>query len=1245
MFNYFLKSFNKCKSRVDVTHLSKQFLKNIFLFNTHEIALCLNKFSKIQFEDKIFWNNVCHILTTKNSTLLQNFKRREVGQRVDQQVGGEVSAEVSAEDSAQVEHIDQFSSSDIQHEDQTGGGRKEHHYEEEQYYENHAERVKDRGISRMEFNKEWTAKEEVKKSTDKMVDYFTMEELCLVLNALAKVNVKNEEILNLASNKIISEIDLNKHIINAIKSIDYFTSNGDKKKAANEGEPTNEKKNMHNLLQTISRKYEHVNKNLTEKDVSVLIEIMLSQENMMDKKKEGTTCPLTRGEHVVSTHNYSTDEYNKICTTGMGKRKNNDIICEDMKNLKKKVISSLKKMNYISEQSIALILNAYSRSLIKNKALLDILKVIIILKIKKENYKCSDIFISSVSHSYSSFYYKDKLLFNILAEYTYNNIDSISIKALVIIMNSFVNIGIVNIPLFNASLNKFAKIETINSLSNQCTSNIITILTKSYKYLDKAKIHFIIKTIIKRIKKEYSNYSVIYQQKYKQINIYGNKDRGNDKIRIPPSFSIKGKEQQTGDENYASEYYDEKYTRACYKDEKYSHSYYNEQNYKEKGERVSGGQNKKRLFERTPNKYNSKCLQNGRTNFLAGFLIKHLTNILNNLSKLNYADSNLFEIFSDLILKNQKNMNKLDFLNIISSYARFLYINKDMYELIKVNSIKYITSKDLKYVEFINLFTSVGTFYIIEKSQNKCLNKLENTGFKDIIHLMINRLKEGIHSPGITTTMDAKASEGVGASAKSYPHVCTEQRMDICTEHDGRVDLFISSKSGSPFLSTNYHTFDEQKGNLSKSSLRNDYFKHALYKNCNSYNYSTIKYKNILDNLSLNHVCSIMSTLGKLHMHDKIIYEQCIKNIKKKIFKMNAKCLAIYLLYVSKFNLTPDSYITAVISRCFKVLHVMQQKNEKNNIYDKLKNLYIQLQTNDIVNPVYIVRCLIKSDLNYRNNIYIIYHYMKIIYSIIRMDSLSTNKEKPFTSPPSNIVKIDESDLEENNMVRDRKLNVQSCCVLINSIAFLNTHLHFNHDKYFKLISFLLFYSFKYIFERLELQDPINDLLYNITQVQQINKIKNEIKKKNDSASIRQIYMTILILFHLNSLSFPYSKKKKLKESNISIYSINLLKFFFFFLKYNPFTHFEKYTSIYNSMNNNKRLTIYKEEEYTPFVHNKNVRLTNGKMPHISNIETVVFYAIVNILKKKNQYNSNSLSSTVKVYMYTIDILIMRKGW
>ncbi|ETW19850.1 hypothetical protein PFFVO_01325 [Plasmodium falciparum Vietnam Oak-Knoll (FVO)] len=56
---------------------------------------------------------------------------------------------------------------------------------------------------------------------------------------------------------------------------------------------------------------------------------------------------------------------------------------------------------------------------------------------------------------------------------------------------------------------------------------------------------------------------------------------------------------------------------------------------------------------------------------------------------------------------------------------------------------------------------------------------------------------------------------------------------------------------------------------------------------CYCYNYDNIRNKNILDNLNINHLAYILSTLCKLNIHDDYIYNKCVINIRKKIFKIN----------------------------------------------------------------------------------------------------------------------------------------------------------------------------------------------------------------------------------------------------------------------------------------------------------------------------------------------------------------------
>ncbi|SCM19081.1 conserved Plasmodium protein, unknown function [Plasmodium chabaudi adami] len=1008
MFNYFLKGFNNCKNKVDVDHLSRKFLKHIYNFNAYEISLCLNKFSKINYNEKDFWNRVCKLITSNDKNVLTRF-----------------------------------------------------------------EVVKSRQLEKHEENSMNYVGENIHTNQDKNVlSLFNVEELCLLVNALAKVNIKNEEILKLASNKIMNEININKHAINLLKNISELST------TTVEGASIVSKK--------ISDNYNKINKNLTERDISTLIQFILLQKNT---KKN--------------------DEYG------------------EENELEAKLIESLRKVNYISEQSIALILNACSKGYEKNKKLLDILKIIIIMKIKNENNKCSDIFISSITHSYASFYYRDKILFNLISDYTCKNINSMNIKSLIIILNSFVNIQIINLKLFSAAIDNLADKNIIQTLSNQCTSNLVTILTKSYNYLDRQKVDYIFKHAIKRIKWEYAKYLEMKKKKKKNTSNF--------------------------DKNYNG---------------------------------------------------------NMENLFISSFLMKHLTNILNNFSKLNYADDDVFEIFTYLILKNKNDINKLDFMNIASAYSRHGYINKEIYQLIKKYSKKYITSSDLKYVEFINMLTSIANFYLVEKNSNSELDiqkgdekrsskgslheKNENlkNEFKDILNMIISMLK---------------------------------------SKSAGKND--VPSKEGDTKV-----VFQE------------------CNQKCKPYNNSIISDKNIIENLSLNHLCSILSTLSKLSIHDETIFKNILNNLKKKIFKMDSKCLSIYLLYISKFNITLDGYIRSVLSKCFLTAQQsMISKDELNGaipieekqiVLNKMEKLYNQLKTNDLVNTVYIIRCMIKNDLEYKSSMPIIYRYLNNIYKICN----NKNKEKVADFP--NIIKIDDIDIDEKQNMKNRKMNIHCSSILINTLIILNTHIY-NNDYYSKLVIYLLFYTFKHIYELLDLGISIKKAIDEESD-KQTDYIKNMIKKKMDSASIRQINMAALMLYHFTPLNkYTFMNKQINYSKNMSIlnnYPTMILSFLWFFVKYAPFVQFEKYNSIYNSITSDKILINYNYDNNDLYFNTCENQIEEKKkkymdsnsslIPHVSHNEISIYSSILNVLKKKKKMEYQVFSS-FPIYLYSIDILIM----
>ncbi|CAD2083889.1 conserved Plasmodium protein, unknown function [Plasmodium vinckei lentum] len=1021
MFNYFLKGFNNCKNKVDVDHLSKKFLKHIYNFNAYEISLCLNKFSKINYNEKDFWNQVCKLITSSDTNVLTRF-----------------------------------------------------------------EVVKSRQFPKNAENSERESGTNTHTNRDKnFLNIFNIEELCLLVNALAKVNIKNEQILKLASNKIMNEININKHAINLLKNISELST------TTVEGASI--------VSKNISDNYNKINTNLTERDISALIQFILLQKNAKKNKEN-------------AKENAEENE------------------------LEAKLIDSLRKINYISEQSIALILNACSKGYEKNKKLLDVLKVIIIMKVKNEDNKCSDIFISSITHSYASFYYRDKVLFNLISDYTCKNINSMNIRSLIIILNSFINIHIINLKLFSAAIDKLADKKVIQTLSNQCTSNLVTILTKSYNYLDRKKLEYIFKHIIKRIKWEYVKYLEMKKKKKKNIS----------------NFS---------------------------------------KNYSEKMENL----------------------------FISTFLMKHLTNILNNLSKLNYADNDVFEIFTYLILKNKNDINKLDFMNIASAYSRHGYINKEIYQLVKKYSKKYITCYDLKYVEFINMFTSIANFYLVEKNNISELdmskreevpnqisiykkNEHLKSEFKEILNMIINMLK---------------------------------------SKHVDKND--IPSKEG------------ETKMNFQGCENKNSDKKYKSYNNC------IINDKNIIENLSINHLCSILSTLSKLNIHDETIFKSILNNLKKKIFKMDSKCLSIYLLYISKFNITLDAYIKSVLSKCFiTAQHSITSKNELNDaipiedkqniVLNKMQKLYDQLKTNDLVNTVYIIRCMIKNDWEYKSSMPIIYRYLNNIYKICN----NKNKEKLKDFP--SIIKIDDTDIDEKQNMKNRKMNIHCSSILINTLIILNTHIY-NNEHYSKIVIYLLFYTFKHIYELLDLGIPIKKAIHEESD-KQTDYIKNVIKKKMDSASIRQINMAALMLYHftpLNKYTFmnkqiDCNKNMSSLNCNLNNYPTMILSFLWFFIKYAPYAQFEKYNSIYNSITSDKILINYNYDNndlYFNFCEDKinekkkkNVDNNFSLIPHVSHNEISIYSNILNVLKKKKKIEYQVFSS-FPIYLYSIDILIM----
>ncbi|SOV74623.1 conserved Plasmodium protein, unknown function [Plasmodium sp. gorilla clade G3] len=1345
MFNYFLRSIKNCKSKDDVTHLCRKFLKNINYFNTYEISLCINKFSKIAFEDKLFWKHFCLLITTRDENLVKKFlltKKNDINN--------------NKCDNKEYGKCDDYDDHKVMKVQNKLLNLEEHKRDERNniiYFKNGTCKKKDDFTEYKLFHEE-DKKEENQKKKDKLLHLFNIEELCLILNSLSKVNIKNDDILKYASHKLINHINLNKYLINTIKALTSLSgrTQGGKNKSVeiNNCNNTNgcndnmyESINVQHILQDkIYQNINNLHNILTEKDISILIELMITHNDIDNKNKEDK---LLGDKNIVikNTKKDSKTIKEKINTYNDNNEIHNNIYNNNNVNvnfLKKKLFDSLKKVNHISEQSISLILQACSKSSEKNKQLLDILKVIIILKLKKEK-KCSDIFLSSVIHSYASVNYKDKILFNILSNYIYTNINYINIKALIIILNSYVNIEILNIKLFSIALNKLAKKDVLLNLSNQCTSNIITIFTKTYHYLDKEKIKFIFNTIIQRIKHEYNEYNNKYDKNHTHLkeNISYNKSVS---IRTTPLLNKKNKIIIINNNNNNNKN-NKNNKNNNFPESIISHKHSPYLKYIPRNINITS--KKKDIYKNQIHQQDSNQILNQNKFFILNFLTKHITNILNNLSKLNMADTKLYEIFSSLILKKKKNdINKLDLLNITSSYSRAAYRNEHIYNLIIEYSKQYILSNELKYVEFINLFTSISTFYILEKNEPSNTYKRK---FNEIIKCMIQRLKgeeEKIINKNYRKDIDRKMYDKIDVKKIHTIHIHNSNEiykniLNVYEERHEKQISHCSNYSNEELHSDKNINGDENKNmvthinnNLDEESVDKNH--KDLHVNEYCYNYDNIRNKNILDNLNINHLAYILSTLCKLNIHDEYIYNKCVINIRKKIFKMNCKCLSIYLLYISKFNIIQDTYIKNVIASCYKLKYEKKKKkkitnlNMNNNIFLKMNNLYKQLLSNDIINSIYIIRCLIKNDIdmikknlniynlnnnindgmysnNSYNNIYVIYFNLLYIYNLyssknydILLINISRDKNVnmfnnnnnnnnktvlPFNSERerekknntscsmdkrehykikkklrsyisddhnnddnNNIIKMDDMFFEEqDNIIKTRELNIHSSCILLNSLSYLLTHVYFYNEKYYKIIYYLLLCNFKYVFQKLKLKYTIYDLLYNLTDLNNETETKNIVQDIIDSASLRQLYMSILMLYYLHPLHIPINTTI---NNILNKYPLFLLQYIYFFLKYSPIVSFEKYRSIYNSFNNIK--FIYYNDDYS---HNNKKKINDqnvchhkhddNKTPNISTSELNVYNIILNILRKNNKLQHFHVSTTFNIYMYSVDILITSK--
>ncbi|EUD66350.1 hypothetical protein C922_03266 [Plasmodium inui San Antonio 1] len=1221
MFTYFLKGINKCQDRADVVHLSKKLLQNMHLLDTQEISLCLNKLSKVHFEDRAFWDNVCRIITTTDVRVVDKFKclraRRggDINGHISDHISGHISEGVSGGIGESVSfHTNERTVSGASNpgcEETTSAPRRDkvaltRGVPQEGHPRNINRLNPNEGTQGSNLDGEAQRNDlhsEDTRTKDKILYHFNMEELCLVLNALAKVNMRNEEILKVASEKIISEFEMNRHVVNTIKAIGIFGVAAAPSSHSGRGDPIGQ------ALQSVYKNYDRMSGNLTERDISVLIRVMLTRGSQTGEEQPNgnwtsgaTPAEAPHGEEAshVGSNNVGRNDVESSHV------RRNHVVCNHLRSnpdnqtasaLIDKLISSVKKINHISEQSIALILNACTKSCVKNKALLDMLKIVVILKLKQDKNKCSDIFVSSVTHSYSSFVYRDRVLYDTIAEYVCANIDGISVKALVIILNNFVNVDIVNVKMFNAALGRLARREVINGLSNQCTSNVVTIVTKSYNYLCTEKTRFVLQLVKGRLRREFSLTGVASTKLAR-----GKAEKGAPESRAPLNDT------------------------------------------RERG---------------TPMSFKPPM----RSAFLEGFFTKHLTNILNNLSKLNHADANLFALFSHLILRKKNEINKLDFLNITSAYARFGYVDEEIYNLIRRHAKKHLADKDLKYMEFINMFTSMATFSLIERNRRADHRTGDPSGhFGEIIHVMIEMLRGGANSRRV-----------LGGHGGNTDNV--ENLVDDVANHIKEV--------GSRSIPQHHARINDKRS--------------------------------IIDNLSAKHTCCILATMSKLDTHDRQIYEQCVKNIRRKIFKMDSRSLTMYLLYVSKFGLIPDRYIREIISDSFKTAHLKMGETNvaakgdesgqgeqddhgnqcgQSNPLDKMSTLCAQLQTEDVVNAVYIVRSLIKNDPDYRASAYVMCAYLEGIHagmqgrsrSAAKSASGSTSRSGTQSRTPSgtpskresdqNIIHIDEAQADDPSiaaLLSGRKLNTQTACILMNTLAFINTHLRLPCERYAKMVSYLLLFSLRFMVDRLNLRRPLRQLLYEGTSPresmnrssdrdgnEQYSDIEAIVRRKIDSASIRQINMTILMIFHLGSLN-PFCYSPQWDATNLVSYPLRLLQCLYFFLKFSPLTPFERYTSVYNGVSNRRKLTNYCGRGYahvdatgsTSERPNKLLsklpseppnRLPTGLLPSISEGEINIYQTVASVLKRKVRHANCTLLSTYSVYMYSVDVLILRGG-
>ncbi|EKX73129.1 conserved hypothetical protein [Theileria equi strain WA] len=297
-------------------------------------------------------------------------------------------------------------------------------------------------------------KHESKNKTTTLIHNYTANEICIILNAFAKINCVHHGLLN-TSVKIIMDQIREVHtasICNVIHSLGKFgeisfIKDIVKKLVACSGPsartfPGKSKKiggyNSVNTMSWDSKTIQKLVGNFNEKDFSMILRVLLL---------------------------------------------NNDKLGTD--NMVNDLLSSLAtKCENLTDQTIAILVNSIAYYGQDNNGLLYVLSPIISLRLKNSGFtpQC----IAQIANGYARLDVRDEVLFGALSDRVCKDNDKFSVRVIVNVLNAHAKLSIYDEKLFGLCVKKLEK--RVKEMTPQCVGNTISAYSKFSGLIDRSKL-------------------------------------------------------------------------------------------------------------------------------------------------------------------------------------------------------------------------------------------------------------------------------------------------------------------------------------------------------------------------------------------------------------------------------------------------------------------------------------------------------------------------------------------------------------------------------------------------------------------------------------------------------------------------------------------------------------------------------------------------------------------------------------